>query len=66
MGSTAELIAADVDPVAFERTFGAPVEQLAELVAKKEVTLPKLLELGVSSTAAMIASDIDPVPRWGV
>ena len=52
--------------VVFERTFGAPVEQLAELVAKKEVTLPKLLELGVSSTAAMIASDIDPVPRWGV
>ena len=31
--------------VAFERTFGAPVEQLAELVAKKEVTLPKLLAL---------------------
>lgn len=43
-------LAGKVDPHAFERTFGAPLGQLATLIEKKTVTLPKLLALAPPGT----------------
>jgi MFS family permease len=42
--SMAEL-ASRVDPVIFESSFGAPLDQLATLIDKKTITLPKLMAL---------------------
>ena len=43
-------LAAKIDPALFEKTFGAPLSDLATLVAKKTVTLPKLMALAPSGT----------------
>ena len=43
-------LASKVDASAFERTFGAPLSQLATLIDKKTVTLPKLMALAPSDT----------------
>ncbi len=43
-------LAAKVDPAAFEKSFGAPLSELATLIAKKTVTLPKLMTLAPSGT----------------
>jgi hypothetical protein len=43
-------LAAMISPSEFARRFGAPVEQLSELVAKKTVTLEKLLALAPPGT----------------
>lgn len=43
-------LAGDVDPQAFAAQFGAPVEQLPELVARKSVTLAKLMEIAPPGT----------------
>ena len=39
-----------VDPAAFERTFGAPLSQLAMLIEQKTITLPKLMALAPPGT----------------
>lgn len=38
-------LATKVDPALFEKTFGAPLSELPSLIAKKTVTLPKLMAL---------------------
>ena len=43
-------LAGKVDANAFERTFGAPLSQLATLIDKKTVTLPKLMALAPPDT----------------
>ena len=43
-------VAGKVDASAFERTFGAPLSQLATLIDKKTVTLPKLMALAPPDT----------------
>ncbi len=43
-------LASKVDASAFEQTFGAPLSQLATLIDKKTVTLPKLMDLAPSGT----------------
>ena len=45
-----EDLAGTVDPGLFERTFGADLSQLQELVRAKTVTIPKLLELAPAGT----------------
>jgi hypothetical protein len=48
-------LAGQVDPDAFERTFGAPLDDLQELVASKSVTIPHLMDI-------MPAGVVDPTP----
>ena len=48
-------VAAQVDPDAFRAAFGAPVEQLEELLAAKTVTLSKLMEIAPPTV-------VDPTP----
>jgi MFS family permease len=43
-------LAAKVDASAFEKTFGAPLAELPALIAKKTVTLPKLMALAPAGT----------------
>ncbi len=43
-------VAMKVDPFAFEKTFGAPLAELPTLIAKKTVTLPKLMALTPTGT----------------
>lgn len=43
-------LAAKVDPAVFAKTFGAPPSELSTLIAKKTVTLPKLMALAPSGT----------------
>ena len=43
-------LAGKVDPVTFEKSFGAPVSQLAMLIDKKTITLPKLMALAPPGT----------------
>lgn len=43
-------LAGKVDPVTFEKTFGAPISQLAMLIEKKTITLPKLMALAPPGT----------------
>lgn len=38
-------LASKIDPAVFEKSFGAPVSQLASLVSAKTVTIPKLMEI---------------------
>jgi hypothetical protein len=48
-------LAATVDPGVFERSFGAPVTDLASLIATKTVTIPQLMEIVPSGV-------VDPSP----
>lgn len=48
-------LASKVDPVAFAQRFGAPLEQLDQLVAAQTVTIARLMELAPSGT-------VDPTP----
>lgn len=48
-------LASKVDPVAFAQRFGAPLEQLDQLVAAQTVTIARLMELAPSDT-------VDPTP----
>ncbi|MDA8870624.1 OFA family MFS transporter [Rhizobiaceae bacterium] len=48
-------LASSIDPAAFAEKFGAPVEQLRELVAANTVTVGKLMEIAPAGT-------IDPTP----
>ena len=50
-----EDLAKKVDPAAFEAKFGAPINQLSDLVAAKTVTIGKLMEIAPSGT-------VDPTP----
>jgi hypothetical protein len=43
-------LAALVDPARFAASFGAGVDQLAELVAARTVTIPKLMEIAPPGT----------------
>ena len=43
-------LAGKVNPVVFERTFGAPISELATLVHEKTITLPKLMALAPPGT----------------
>ena len=45
-----ENLARSVDPAAFAAKFGAPLEQLDELVAQKTVTIAKLMEMAPPGT----------------
>ena len=45
-----EKLAHSVDPAAFAAKFGAPLEQLDELVAQKTVTIAKLMEMAPPGT----------------
>ena len=45
-----EKLARSVDPAAFAAKFGAPLEQLDELVAQKTVTIAKLMEIAAPGT----------------
>ena len=45
-----ESLAKTVNPAAFREKFGAPLEQLDELVSQKTVTLAKLLEIAPAGT----------------
>ena len=45
-----EKLARSVDPVSFAEKFGAPLEQLDELVAQKTVTIAKLMEIAAPGT----------------
>jgi MFS family permease len=48
-------LAASVDPAAFRQRFGAPLEQLDQLVAAQTVTISRLMELAPAGT-------VDPTP----
>jgi hypothetical protein len=48
-------IAAQVDPAAFQKRFGAGISELSTLIEKKTVTIGKLMELAPAGT-------IDPTP----
>jgi len=50
-----EDLASKVDPVAFAQRFGAPLEQLDQLVAAQTVTIARLMELAPPGT-------VDPTP----
>lgn len=50
MRSSIESLASRVDPSAFAAKFGAPVDQLQELLAAKSVTLAKLMEIAPPGT----------------
>jgi MFS family permease len=48
-------LAAKIDPAAFQQRFGAPLEQLDQLVAAQTVTIGRLMELAPAGT-------VDPTP----
>ena len=45
-----ERLAKQANPSAFAAKFGAPIDQLQTLVAQKNVTLPKLMEIAPQGT----------------
>ena len=55
LGNAIRDLASRVDPAAFAEKFGAPIEQLNQLVAAKTVTVAKLMEIAPAGT-------IDPTP----
>ncbi|MGB6044258.1 MAG: OFA family MFS transporter [Pirellulales bacterium] len=50
LGRAVEQLAAKVDPAEFAQTFGAPLQQLPQLLQQKTVTIAKLMELAPAGT----------------